>query len=120
MHGKEIFAQSIKFRGKGPRKPKGFSWSVQGSLRGNRNPLRLVFFLPLFLLEKQKKKWDSSRKFVGEHQPSVGLFIPACSIQTDLLPGEQIVDPGFERGKLRGFEAGSVLNDGRGCLLGIL
>ena len=47
--GKGIFwCMSASLRGKGPRKPKGFSWSVQGSLRGNRNPLRLVFFLSLF------------------------------------------------------------------------
>ena len=121
MQGKAFFLRkSIKLRGKDPRKPKRFSWSVQGSLRGNRNPLRLVFFLPLFLLEKQKKKWDSSRKFVGEHQPSVGLFIPARSIQTDLLSGEQIVDPCPERGKLRFFEAGCVPDDGRGGPLGVL
>ena len=45
----------FKLRGKDPRKPKRFSWSVQGSLRGNRNPLRLFFFCQRFLLEKQKK-----------------------------------------------------------------
>ena len=68
--GKGIFwRMSASLRGKGPRKPKGFSWSVQGSLRGNRNPLRLVFFLPLFLLEKQKKKWDCTCKFVEGYQP---------------------------------------------------
>ena len=64
---------SISPRGKAPRKPKGFSWSVQGSLRGNRNPLRLVFFLPLFLLEKQKEKWDRTRKFAEEAQPSASF-----------------------------------------------
>ena len=31
---------------------------------GNRNPPGLVFFLQLFLLAKQKKKLDGSRKFL--------------------------------------------------------
>ena len=48
-----------------PEKPKRFFWSVQGSSGGgNRNPPGLVFFLQLFLLEKQKKKLDGSRKFL--------------------------------------------------------
>ena len=55
--GKGIFGACLPvFAGKAQENRRGFSWSVQGSLRGNRNPLRLVFFLPLFLLEKQKKK----------------------------------------------------------------
>ena len=53
-----------KFRGKSPEKPKRFFWSVQGGPEGNRNPSGLVFFLPLFLLEKQKKKWSCSCKFL--------------------------------------------------------
>ena len=57
------------YRGKDPRKPKRFSWSVQGSLRGNRNPLRLFFFCQRFLLEKQKKMLCRSRKFAAVHQP---------------------------------------------------
>ena len=59
----------LSYRGKDPRKPKRFSWSVQGSLRGNRNPLRLFFFCQRFLLEKQKKMLCRSRKFAAVHQP---------------------------------------------------
>ena len=40
----------FKYRGKDPRKPKRFSWSVQGGPEGNRNPSGLVFF------------WRSKRK----------------------------------------------------------
>ena len=32
----------LSHRGKSPEKPKGFFWSVQGSLRGNRNPRQTV------------------------------------------------------------------------------
>ena len=42
----------FKLRGKDPRKPKGFSWSLQGGPEGNRNPSGLVFFCQRFLLEK--------------------------------------------------------------------
>ena len=55
----------FKLRGKDPRKPKRFSWSVQGSLRGNRNPLRLFFFCQRFLLEKQKKMLCRTCKFAA-------------------------------------------------------
>ena len=45
-----------------------------GALRGFRgeirNPPGLVFFLSLFLLEKQKKKWNRTRKFAEDHQLS--------------------------------------------------
>ena len=67
--GRHFLRKSIKLRGKDPRKPKRFSWSVQGSLRGNRNPLRLFFFCQRFLLEKQKKMLCRSRKFAAVHQP---------------------------------------------------
>ena len=63
------FLSIVSYRGKDPRKPKRFSWSVQGSLRGNRNPLRLFFFCQRFLLEKQKKMLCRSRKFAAVHQP---------------------------------------------------
>ena len=59
----------LSYRGKDPRKPKRFSWSVQGSLRGNRNPLRLFFFCQRFLLEKQKKMLCRSCKFAAVHRP---------------------------------------------------
>ena len=59
----------LNYRGKDPRKPKRFSWSVQGSLRGNRNPLRLFFFCQRFLLEKQKKMLDRTCKFAAVHRP---------------------------------------------------
>ena len=89
--GKGIFwRMSASLRGKGPRKPKGFSWSVQGSLRGNRNPLRLVFFLPLFLLEKQKKKWDRSRKFAEGFQPSASFPHPTFREQLLVLHTEKV------------------------------
>ena len=52
------------FRGKDPRKPKRFSWSVQGGPEGNRNPSGLVFFCQRFLLEKQKKMLNGRRKFL--------------------------------------------------------
>ena len=42
----------------------GFSGRFKGASGGNRNPPGLVFFLQLFLLEKQKKKLDGSRKFL--------------------------------------------------------
>ena len=42
----------------------GFSGRLKGAPGGNRNPPGLVFFLQLFLLEKQKKKLDGSRKFL--------------------------------------------------------
>ena len=90
---------SASLRGKDPRKSKRFSWSVQGSLRGNRNPLRLVFFLPLFLLEKQKKKWDRSRKFVGDYQPCSNA-IPSLirSIEVSLPSSAQssVAPPGVD------------------------
>ena len=53
------------YRGKDPRKPKRFSWSVQGGLGGNRNPPRLFFFCQRFLLEKQKKMLDRTCKFAA-------------------------------------------------------
>ncbi len=59
----------LNYRGKDPRKPKRFSWSVQGSLRGNRNPLRLFFFCQRFLLEKQKKMLCRTCKFAAVHRP---------------------------------------------------
>ena len=58
------FLSVISYRGKSPEKPKRFFWSVQGSLRGNRNPLRLFFFCQRFLLEKQKKMLMRSCKSV--------------------------------------------------------
>ena len=42
----------------------GFSGRFKGAPGGPRNPPGLVFFLQLFLLEKQKKKLDGSRKFL--------------------------------------------------------
>ena len=81
---------SASLRGKDPRKSKRFSWSVQGSLRGNRNPLRLVFFLPLFLLEKQKKKWDRSRKFAEGFQPSASFPHPTFRGQLLVLHIEKV------------------------------
>ena len=59
----------LSHRGKSPEKPKGFFWSVQGSLRGNRNPLRLFFFCQRFLLEKQKKMLCRTCKFAAVHRP---------------------------------------------------
>ena len=59
----------FSYRGKSPEKPKRFFWSVQGSLRGNRNPLRLFFFCQRFLLEKQKKMLCRSCKFAAVHRP---------------------------------------------------
>ena len=56
-----------------PEKPKRFFWSVQGSLRGNRNPLRLFFFCQRFLLEKQKKMLNGSYKFAAAYQPLSSL-----------------------------------------------
>ena len=63
----------LSYRGKDPRKPKRFSWSVQGSLRGNRNPLRLFFFCQRFLLEKQKKMLYRTCKFAAVHRPLCSL-----------------------------------------------
>ncbi len=62
--GVYVILSCSKFRGKNPRKPKRFSWSVQGGPGGNRNPPGLVFFCQRFLLEKQKKMLNSSRKFL--------------------------------------------------------
>ena len=59
----------LSHRGKSPEKPKGSFWSVQGSLRGNRNPLRLFFFCQRFLLEKQKKMLYRTCKFSAVHRP---------------------------------------------------
>ena len=59
----------FSYRGKSPEKPKRFFWSVQGSLRGNRNPLRLFFFCQRFLLEKQKKMLYRTCKFAAVHRP---------------------------------------------------
>ena len=42
----------------------GFSGRFKGAPGGNRTPPGFVFFLQLFLLEKQKKKLDGSRKFL--------------------------------------------------------
>ena len=42
----------------------GFSGRFKGTPGGNRNPPGLVCYLQLFLLEKQKKKLDGSRKFL--------------------------------------------------------
>ena len=63
----------LSHRGKSPEKPKRFFWSVQGSLRGNRNPLRLFFFCQRFLLEKQKKMLNGSYKFAAAYQPLSSL-----------------------------------------------
>jgi len=63
----------LSYRGKSPEKPKRFFWSVQGSLRGNRNPLRLFFFYQRFLLEKQKKMLCCSHKFAAKYQPFSGF-----------------------------------------------
>ena len=63
------FLSVISYRGKSPEKPKRFFWSVQGSLRGNRNPLRLFFFCQRFLLEKQKKMLCRTCKFAAVHRP---------------------------------------------------
>ena len=65
----------LSYRGKDPRKPKRFSWSVQGGPEGNRNPSGLFFFCQRFLLEKQKKMMDRSRKFVEDYQPSAGRLL---------------------------------------------
>ena len=59
----------FSYRGKSSEKPKRFFWSVQGSLRGNRNPLRLFFFCQRFLLEKQKKMLYRTCKFAAVHRP---------------------------------------------------
>ena len=89
--GKGIFGACLPvFAGKAQENRRGFSWSVQGSLRGNRNPLRLVFFLPLFLLEKQKKKWDRSRKFAEGFQPSASFPHPTFRGQLLVLHIEKV------------------------------
>ena len=54
----------IKLCGKSPEKPKGFFWSVQGGPGEIEIPPGLVFFSQSFLLEKQKKMLDGSRKFL--------------------------------------------------------
>ena len=46
-----------------------FLGALRGFGGGIRNPPGLFFFLPLFLLEKQKKKWDSPRKSAEDFQP---------------------------------------------------
>ena len=54
--------------GKVQKNRSGFSGRFKG-FRGKFAIPRLVFFLPLFLLEKQKKKWDCTCKFVEGYQP---------------------------------------------------
>ena len=47
------------------KKTKGvFLGALKGAPGGNRNPPGLVFFLQLFLLEKQKKMLNRTRKFL--------------------------------------------------------
>ena len=74
----------LSHRGKSPEKPKGFFWSVQGSLRGNRNPLRLFFFCQRFLLEKQKKMLKGSHKPVQSISLLIDFRFPL--LQSKFLP----------------------------------
>ena len=46
-----------------------FLGALRGFGGGNSQSPGLFFFLPLFLLEKQKKKWDSPRKSAEDFQP---------------------------------------------------
>ena len=62
----------LSYRGKDPRKPKRFSWSVQGSLRGNRNPLRL-FFLPAFSFGEAKENAEQQLQICTIYRPFVKL-----------------------------------------------
>ena len=56
---------SCRFVADSHKNRSGFSGRFKGAPGGgNRNPPGLVFFLQLFLLEKQKKKLDGSRKFL--------------------------------------------------------
>ena len=84
----------LSYRGKDPRKPKRFSWSVQGSLRGNRNPLRLFFFCQRFLLEKQKKMLCRTCKFAAVHRPLCSFpETPEASPMRGRLRGRLICTP---------------------------
>ena len=69
--GKRKFVAHIcQFAREKSRKTEAVFLGASRGLRGEiRNPPGLVFFLPLFLLEKQKKKWDRSRKSVEGLQP---------------------------------------------------
>ena len=62
----------FSYRGKSPEKPKRFFWSVQGSLRGNRNPLRLFFFCQRFLLEA-KENAEQQLQICTIYRPFVKL-----------------------------------------------
>ena len=70
MRGKGIFSVNLPvFVGKIQENRSGFLGRFKGVRGEIRNPPGLVFFLPLFLLEKQKKKWDSPRKSAEDFQP---------------------------------------------------
>ena len=72
--GKEIFDAYLPvFAGKIQENRSGFLGRFKGVRGEIRNPPGLVFFLPLFLLEKQKEKWDRTRKFAEEAQPSASF-----------------------------------------------
>ena len=72
----------FKYRGKDPRKPKRFSWSVQGDSGGKSKspPAR-------FLLEKQKKMLKGSCKFAEVFQPSCGFIICVIDPKIYSRPG---------------------------------
>ena len=55
---------SCRFVADSQKNRSGFSGRFKGAPGGNRNPPGFVFFLQLFLLAKQKKKLDGSRKFL--------------------------------------------------------
>ena len=60
-------------------------WKGRNEHRGKETPLAaarsvvVISDAPLFLLEKQKKKWVGSHSFVGDHQPSARFPHPALS-----------------------------------------
>ena len=69
------FEQFFKFRGKDPRKPGRFSWSVQGTPGGKSKSPRARFLFPVFSFGEAKEKTEGQLQIFKKNS-----YIDMCTI----------------------------------------
>ena len=101
--GASEFLSCFRFRGKDPRKPKRFSWSVQGGSGGKSKSPRARFLLPAFSFGEAKENAGQQSQ-ISRHTESCSKSPPSFSSK---MPPPLIV-----RGAARGGRAGVLYKMG--------
>ena len=76
--GASEFLSCFRFRGKDPRKPKRFSWSVQGGSGGKSKSPRARFLLPAFSFGEAKENAGQQSQ-ISRHTESCSKSPPSFS-----------------------------------------